>query len=119
MSEPTSEMMSKRENAKAARRRLIVEAAMVCFVEQGIHQTGIRDIAKQANVSLGNLYNHFAGKSELITEIAVLEGRDVSQYVELLESHGNPVSGILQFADHYLEHVSHPDVAILSFEIMV
>ena len=55
------------------RREQIIQAALGCFIEQGFHQTGMRDIAAAAGVSLGNLYNHFARKEELIALIASLE----------------------------------------------
>lgn len=48
----------------------IVEAALHSFTHKGFHQTSMRDIALAAGVSVGNLYNHFAGKEALIDEIA-------------------------------------------------
>ncbi|NOX73489.1 MAG: TetR/AcrR family transcriptional regulator, partial [Alphaproteobacteria bacterium] len=45
-------------------------------------QTGIRDIAKHAGISLGNLYNHFKGKDALIAEIARLESVGLAEIVE-------------------------------------
>lgn len=66
------------EKVKAARRARIVEAALACFVEKGFHQTGMREIAATAGVSLGNLYNHFPGKEALIALIASLEAEELA-----------------------------------------
>jgi len=110
--------MNKRDKAKSDRRRLIVEAAIDCFIAKGIHQTGIRDIATRANVSLGNLYNHFTGKDALIAEIAALEGRDVLRFVEAIRKPENPLEGIVHFARVYLDHASQPAVAALAIEML-
>lgn len=64
---------------RKSNRGKIVEAAITCFVEQGIHQTSIRDIAERAGVSQGNMYNHFASKEALIVEIADLNGAGIEE----------------------------------------
>lgn len=43
----------------------IERAALRLFVEQGISETSIREIARAAGVSLGAMYNHYVGKEEL------------------------------------------------------
>jgi TetR/AcrR family transcriptional repressor of uid operon len=37
----------------------LIDAAYSLFVEKGFHATSMREIAKQAGVSLGNIYNYF------------------------------------------------------------
>lgn len=46
-------------------RERIERAALKLFVEKGVAETSIRDIAKAAAVSLGALYVHYPGKEEL------------------------------------------------------
>ena len=65
-----TKLLTKRDKATHERRKHILEAATACFVEKGFHQTGIRKIAKRANVSLGNLNNHFPGKHDLLVAFA-------------------------------------------------
>ena len=62
---------SKREIASAQRRQHILEAAIACFIDNGFHQTGMRDIAARADVSIGNLYNHFPGKHDFLIGVAL------------------------------------------------
>ncbi len=57
-------MITRADRAVETRYR-IERAALKHFVEQGIGETTIRDIAKTAQVSLGAMYNHFASKEEL------------------------------------------------------
>ena len=46
-------------------RQQIVAASHRLFLEQGYHGTSMRQIAKEAQMALGSLYNHFPGKEEL------------------------------------------------------
>jgi AcrR family transcriptional regulator len=43
----------------------IERSALTLFVKRGIAETSIRQIAKQAKVSLGAMYNHYQSKDEL------------------------------------------------------
>lgn len=44
---------------------IIEEAARELFIKQGFHATSMRDIAKTAEVSLGNLYNYYETKEAI------------------------------------------------------
>ncbi|WP_326946925.1 TetR/AcrR family transcriptional regulator [Amycolatopsis sp. NBC_01307] len=55
---------------RAANRSQIVAAARRCFSRDGFHQTSMPDIAAEAGVSVGAPYRYFAGKEEIILEIA-------------------------------------------------
>jgi AcrR family transcriptional regulator len=56
--------MGRSERTEETRAR-IERAALKHFVEQGIGETSIRDIANTAGISLGAMYNHFKSKEEL------------------------------------------------------
>ncbi len=109
--------MGDRQKAKSKRRQQIVEAAANLFMEQGIHQTGIRDIATKAGISLGNMYNYFASKDDLILEIAELESAGLAQFTEALDGATDVPAGIDRFVLAYLDYVSDPVTAVLTIEI--
>jgi AcrR family transcriptional regulator len=96
----------------------IVHAAVTCFLERGYHQTGVRDIAKQAGVSLGNLYNHFKGKEALLAFIAEIEGEELAGFIDLLSEPDDPQAALEQFINDYAEYVSRPENALLGVEIL-
>lgn len=51
-------------------KKLVIEdAARELFIKQGFHATAMRDIAKRAKVSLGNLYNYYKTKEEIFESI--------------------------------------------------
>lgn len=52
-----------------ARREAIVAAAETVFVENGLAQTSIAAIAREAGISDGLLYRYFNGKIDLLTEV--------------------------------------------------
>ena len=61
--------MEKRADRTADTRERIERAALKRFVEQGIEETSIRQIAETAHISLGAMYNHFKSKEELAREL--------------------------------------------------
>ena len=51
------------------RKEMIEDAARELFIKQGFHRTSMRDIAKGAEVSLGNLYNYYATKDAIFESL--------------------------------------------------
>lgn len=108
---------TKRDKATAKRRAQILEAAVMCFLENGYHQTGVREIAKRAGISLGNLYNHFNGKHDVLAEIATIERRELGPILDLLGK-DEPADEVLkQFLEAYARSLSEPEIVILTLEI--
>lgn len=54
------------EQYSAARRQQIVDAAYRCFARKGFHQSTMRDIYEEAQLSPGAVYNYFASKDAII-----------------------------------------------------
>ena len=61
------ETLSKGERTRAG----IIQVANKLFVEHGYHGTSMRQIAKEAAIALGGIYNHFDSKEAIF--LAVLE----------------------------------------------
>jgi len=53
-----------------ARRRQIVDAAIVCFARDGFHRATMQDICGEAGLSPGAIYSYFSSKDELVEAIA-------------------------------------------------
>ncbi|NEC68837.1 TetR/AcrR family transcriptional regulator [Streptomyces sp. SID9727] len=54
---------------KARNRRNILEAAGRMFRSQGIDAVGIAELMKEAGLTHGGFYNHFASKNDLVVEV--------------------------------------------------
>ncbi len=69
-----------RQELVEARRKQILDAATEVFAQKGFHRATIQDIAREAGLSHGALYNYFDGKDRLLTsvmaQLAELQGLD-------------------------------------------
>ncbi|MGD8399271.1 MAG: TetR/AcrR family transcriptional regulator [Anaerolineae bacterium] len=61
--------LSRRERLKCEREARILDAAAAVFAEKGYHGATIREIASQADVADGTIYNYFDSKFDLIIGI--------------------------------------------------
>lgn len=59
----------KSDEAIAARRREVIEAAYELFAEKGYHATAMSDIAKALDVSQGTVYLSFKNKREVLDHV--------------------------------------------------
>ncbi len=70
------------------RRNQILDAAAKVFAAKGFHPTTIKDIAKEAGIADGTIYNYFDNKPALLIGIldrmktTVLETTDLSQLID-------------------------------------
>src|SRR5262245_55007662 len=60
-----------REGARGAFRDAIVSAAERVFARSGFYATKMAEIAREAGVGVGTLYNYFESKEVIFTEILV------------------------------------------------
>ena len=67
MPEKTKDALTKGETTRAA----IEDAAVELFIKNGYHATSMRQIAEQAELALGGIYNHFKSKEEIFEAIVV------------------------------------------------
>src|SRR4030095_13985080 len=68
----------------------IEEAARQLFIKQGFHATSMRNIAARAGTSLGNVYNYYRTKEEILGSIinkyqTTIDGRLRSIFDEIDE----------------------------------
>ncbi len=96
----------------------ILTAALELFVDKGYHKVSIHEIQKQADVSIGSIYNHFGSKegvaralyrhllnelNELIDDITQQKGTPAEQCWELIRrlfSHTETHRSIIAFLFH-------------------
>lgn len=69
--------MGLRERQKRDRERRILDAATLLFRNRGFDDTRMEDIAAQAGLSVGALYNYYRGKGDLLMAIVAVEVGEV------------------------------------------
>jgi AcrR family transcriptional regulator len=62
----------RRSRQVSLRRREILESAARVFARRGFNRATTRDIAQEAEVAEGTIYNYFASKQELVTALVDL-----------------------------------------------
>jgi len=65
-------MNAKRESREAAvedRRRQILDAALTVFSNKGYGEATVPEIAREAGVAVGTIYNYYQGKRDLLVSI--------------------------------------------------
>jgi len=70
------------DRIRQASKEKIRVAAMELFMTQGYYATSISNIAKQAGISKGLLYNYYKGKEELLSEMVEARIREVIEVME-------------------------------------
>jgi AcrR family transcriptional regulator len=114
--------MPKEPSPKGERsQQKILDAAYALFIEQGFAATSMRQIAAQAGLALGGIYNHFPSK-EAIFESIILERHPFRRIIPLLsQAGGNSVEEFVRDAAQKLiaELGAQPDFLNLMLIEMV
>ena len=90
---------------KQATRQRIIEQAGRRFKQDGIDGSGVATLMKDAGLTNGAFYGHFASKEELVTETIAEELREQREFLRGLEP---GFAGLEQFVRAYLS-VEHRD----------
>ncbi len=118
---PSVRMQRRRDATRVA----ILRAAGRIFRERGFAETSMRDIAAAADLSVANLYHHFAGKDEIlffcqdrsldlmlaaVAEARRLRASDAERLRHVLRAHGEAVLDEVEGAVAHLatEALSEP-----------
>src|SRR5260370_41342582 len=85
------------EFKKGEKRARLTEAAEALFYQQGVHRTTLADIAKVAEVPLGNIYYHFRTKESLIEAVIEARLRENQENFAAWEQDPDPAHRLLSF----------------------
>lgn len=79
-------------------RQQIIQAATHLFIRQGYHGTSMRQVAQEAGIALGGIYNHFPSKEALFVAI-LMERHPVREIIPVLSaSQGDTVEALVRDA---------------------
>jgi AcrR family transcriptional regulator len=91
------------------RRREIIEAARVCFLRHGFHQTTTDEICKEAAITPGGLYHYFGSKEEIISAVIDDAARAaVSRLGE--QDSGDALTTVRALAEMFNQSVRDPEL---------
>ncbi|MCG8349302.1 MAG: TetR/AcrR family transcriptional regulator [Chloroflexales bacterium] len=81
----------------AARQEQILRAAAACFARKGFHQTTMDDIAREAGISAGLIYRHFASKEDLIIALVEAHGHETRAQLDQARQHTDLAHALAAF----------------------
>ncbi|MED1785118.1 TetR/AcrR family transcriptional regulator [Brevibacillus fortis] len=99
------------ERIRQAAKDKIHAAAMTLFIKKGYHATSIDDVAKQAQISKGLLYNYYKGKEELLAAMVQVRIEEVKEVMEAATQLATPYEQLRHIVEGALDNVyERPDV---------
>ena len=93
------------------RRREIIEAARVCFLRNGFHQTTTDEICREGAITPGGLYHYFGSKEEIIS--AVIEDAAHTTVQDLratAEASGDVRTAVQALASLFFQWIRDPQL---------
>ena len=74
--------MARSEEDKAAKKEIILKAALRVFARKGYHKTTMTDVAEEAQLGRGTVYWHYKSKEELFFAMYESELAEMDKYFE-------------------------------------
>lgn len=98
----------------AATRQALIEASYHLFTSHGFHATSMRDIAAEAGITVGSIYNHFADKEQIVKEVLLVYHPIMRVMPILAEVEGQSVAELIHDAARRVMHEIDATPGILS-----
>jgi AcrR family transcriptional regulator len=97
----------------SAKRQLILEAGLECFLAQGVGGTTVDHIRARSGASVGSFYHHFASKVEVAAALYLETLQSYQQdFLRELEAHPGARSGLEATVRQHLRWVGrYPNLA--------
>ncbi len=96
------------ESYLEARRRQIMDAAVVCFSREGFHRTTMQDIVAETGLSAGALYRYFPAKEDIVAAIAEEHHRQEASALAKAGSDADLRTALQRIAEATLGRLTDP-----------
>jgi TetR/AcrR family transcriptional repressor of uid operon len=101
-----------------ARCRQVLDAAALCFAQNGFHGTSMTELARAAGMSVGHIYHYFDSKEALIAALVDSELRKQLARFETLRQQDDVLQALVDGAEEGLAARLDPTQAGLRLEIL-
>ncbi len=111
--------MTKKSSELAIQQRArILSAAKQCFIENGLARTSMRNIAGEAEMSLGNIYRYFKNKEALIETFIEMDNQEVGEAFALLDSAKNFKAILQEIGSQFITEIANKSEILLYTDIL-
>jgi len=83
----------------SSKRERLIDSADRLILQQGFKQTTLSDIAKEANVPLGNVYYYFKTKEEIGETVVRTRIKNSQQWLDICSTEAEPLDRLLRFLE--------------------
>jgi AcrR family transcriptional regulator len=97
------------ETHLAARRQQILDAARICFLRNGFHQTSMQDVIAEAGLSVGAVYRYFPSKAEIVEAIAEQYADQIWAELAALADEERPLLELMTAAIDVIDGAAGPE----------
>jgi len=99
-------------------KQIILQAAKKLFVERGIQQTTIRNIADAISYSVGTVYVYFKDKNDILHELHTLGFIQLAAEMQILFNVADPMERLKALGRVYISFaLNNPDMYDLMFSL--
>ena len=106
----------RKEKQRQELRKMILDASMKLFVEEGFEKVSVRKIAEIIEYSPTTLYLYFKDKNEILYELCELGFQKMAEYNKDLAQIKNPLLRLHQMGENYLRFgLTYPEYYDLMF----
>jgi len=101
----TMKTLSRKERERIRHKNEILDAAEVVFIREGYHNASVEAIARDAEFSVGTLYNFFKSKDDLYANVVDRIAQEfITQFEELVLSREEPEQALAALIKLRLSH---------------
>jgi AcrR family transcriptional regulator len=97
------------EDHLTARREQILAAARACFLRNGLHNTSMQDLIREAGLSVGAVYRYFRSKTEIISAIAENVAGGMTEHLQEIAARNLPLVESMSLALDVVDAQVGPD----------
>ncbi|MET1178327.1 TetR/AcrR family transcriptional regulator [Peribacillus simplex] len=108
--------MSKREQQKQQRRQNIIQIAKDLFLEQGVQNIQMQDVAAAAGVGIATIFRYFPKKEYLVIAASnVITDEMATNIGQIVEQTMPAYEKIEQILDYYIDGTKDPQLRLAKF----
>lgn len=106
----------KMKKSEEYRKEQILKAANTCFTQKGFHNTSMRAIAAEAEMSLGNIYRYYKNKEKLIESFVESDEKELLEAFDLLKVSMGFKLILKEIFKEYIKELGQKPIAALQLE---
>ncbi len=79
-----TKLQTLKQTERDSRRQIILDAALTLFAARDFRSVTVREIAKQAGISIGTIYNYYSNLTELFLDVFLNSAEEITQLLDQL-----------------------------------